>query len=58
MIDEVEFEIFAFVFARFEVLTREAHQPFQEAPDEWNARVAAFWHETQTTNPITEEDPR
>lgn len=29
--------------ARFEVLAGEAHQPFQEAPDLFNARVAAFW---------------
>ena len=29
--------------ARFEVLPEEAHQPFQEVPDEWNARVEAFW---------------
>jgi pimeloyl-ACP methyl ester carboxylesterase len=31
--------------ARFEVLENEAHQPFQEVPDEWNDRVHAFWHE-------------
>ena len=31
--------------ARFEVLAGEAHQPFQEAPDGWNARVDAFWRE-------------
>jgi pimeloyl-ACP methyl ester carboxylesterase len=31
--------------ARFEVLEGEAHQPFQEIPEEWNARVAAFWRE-------------
>jgi pimeloyl-ACP methyl ester carboxylesterase len=29
--------------ARFEVLEEESHQPFQEIPDEWNARVDAFW---------------
>ncbi len=29
--------------ARFVVLEEEAHQPFQEVPDEWNARVDAFW---------------
>ena len=23
----------------------EAHQPFQEVPDEFNARVDAFWRE-------------
>jgi 3-oxoadipate enol-lactonase len=31
--------------ARFEVLEDESHQPFQEVPDEWNARVDAFWRE-------------
>jgi pimeloyl-ACP methyl ester carboxylesterase len=31
--------------ARFEVMEEEAHQPFQEIPDEWNARVDAFWRE-------------
>jgi hypothetical protein len=25
------------------VLSEEAHQPFQEVPDEFNARVHAFW---------------
>ena len=29
--------------ARFEVMPEQAHQPFQEIPDEWNARVDAFW---------------
>jgi 3-oxoadipate enol-lactonase len=33
--------------ARFEVLEGEAHQPFQEIPDEWNARVNAFWREVE-----------
>jgi pimeloyl-ACP methyl ester carboxylesterase len=33
--------------ARFEVLKEEAHQPFQEVPDEWNARVDAFWREVE-----------
>jgi pimeloyl-ACP methyl ester carboxylesterase len=33
--------------ARFEVMEEEAHQPFQEVPDEWNARVDAFWREVQ-----------
>jgi pimeloyl-ACP methyl ester carboxylesterase len=28
--------------ARFEVLAEEAHQPFQEVPEEFNARVDAF----------------
>jgi 3-oxoadipate enol-lactonase len=31
--------------ARFDVLESEAHQPFQEVPDEWNDRVDAFWRE-------------
>ena len=31
--------------ARFEVMEDESHQPFQEVPDEWNARVDAFWRE-------------
>jgi pimeloyl-ACP methyl ester carboxylesterase len=31
--------------ARFEVMPGEAHQPFQEVPDEFNARVDAFWRE-------------
>jgi pimeloyl-ACP methyl ester carboxylesterase len=31
--------------ARFELMPEEAHQPFQEVPDEWNARVDAFWRE-------------
>jgi pimeloyl-ACP methyl ester carboxylesterase len=29
--------------AAFEVMPGEAHQPFQEVPDEFNARVDAFW---------------
>jgi 3-oxoadipate enol-lactonase len=31
--------------ATFEVWPTEAHQPFQEVPDRWNARVDAFWSE-------------
>jgi len=31
--------------AHFEVLAEEAHQPFQESPDLFNARVDAFWQE-------------
>ena len=34
--------------AQFEVLPGEAHQPFQEIPDAWNARVDAFWRELET----------
>ena len=33
--------------ARFEVMKEEAHQPFQEVPEEWNARVDAFWREVK-----------
>jgi pimeloyl-ACP methyl ester carboxylesterase len=33
--------------ARFEVMDEEAHQPFQEVPDDWNARVDAFWREVE-----------
>jgi pimeloyl-ACP methyl ester carboxylesterase len=33
--------------ARFEVMEEEAHQPFQEVPNEWNARVDAFWREVE-----------
>jgi pimeloyl-ACP methyl ester carboxylesterase len=36
--------------ASFEVLPGEAHQPFQEVPDEWNARVDAFWREVEGGN--------
>jgi pimeloyl-ACP methyl ester carboxylesterase len=35
--------------ARFEVLEGECHQPFQEVPDDWNARVHAFWRDVETT---------
>ncbi len=33
--------------ARFEVMSGEAHQPFQEVPDEFNARVDAFWRDVE-----------
>ena len=33
--------------AQFEVMEEEAHQPFQEAPDDWNAHVDAFWREVE-----------
>jgi pimeloyl-ACP methyl ester carboxylesterase len=33
--------------AQFEVMPGEAHQPFQEVPDEFNARVDAFWREIE-----------
>jgi hypothetical protein len=28
-------------------MEEEAHQPFQEIPDEWNARVDAFWWQVE-----------
>jgi len=28
-------------------MDEEAHQPFQEVPDGWNARVDAFWREVE-----------
>lgn len=31
--------------AVFEVWETEAHQPFQEVPERWNARVHAFWQQ-------------
>ena len=33
--------------ARFEVLAEEAHQPFQEVPDLFNATVDAFWQQVE-----------
>ena len=33
--------------AVFEVLPGEAHQPFQEVPEVFNARVGAFWREVE-----------
>jgi pimeloyl-ACP methyl ester carboxylesterase len=33
--------------ARFGLWETEAHQPFQEVPDRWNARVDAFWREVE-----------
>jgi len=33
--------------AFFEVMEEEAHQPFQEVPNEWNTRVDAFWREVE-----------
>ncbi|MEY9996901.1 pimeloyl-ACP methyl ester carboxylesterase [Streptomyces sp. V4I8] len=33
--------------AEFEVLPGEAHQPFQEDPDMFNARVDAFWRQVE-----------
>jgi pimeloyl-ACP methyl ester carboxylesterase len=35
--------------ARFEVMAGEAHQPFQEVSDEFNARVDAFWREVDAS---------
>ena len=34
--------------ALFEVQEGQSHQPFQEIPDTWNARVDAFWQDVET----------
>ena len=39
--------------AQFEVMPKESHQPFQEIPDEWNARVDEFWQEAERLHPET-----
>ncbi len=39
--------------AQFEVMPEESHQPFQEVPDEWNARVDEFWQEAARRHPET-----
>jgi pimeloyl-ACP methyl ester carboxylesterase len=33
--------------ALFEILECESHQPFQEIPDTWNARVDSFWRDVE-----------
>jgi pimeloyl-ACP methyl ester carboxylesterase len=33
--------------AQFELMEEEFHQPFQEVPDDLNARVDAFWPEVE-----------
>ena len=33
--------------ALFEIMPAESHQPFQEVPEEWNARVDEFWRELE-----------
>jgi pimeloyl-ACP methyl ester carboxylesterase len=38
--------------ARFEIMPQEAHQPFQESPDLFNARVDAFWREVDGHAPL------
>jgi pimeloyl-ACP methyl ester carboxylesterase len=37
--------------AHLEVMDEESHQPFQEVPDDWNARVDAFWREVEGGRP-------
>jgi pimeloyl-ACP methyl ester carboxylesterase len=39
--------------AHFEVMPEESHQPFQEIPDVWNARVDEFWREAERLYPET-----
>jgi pimeloyl-ACP methyl ester carboxylesterase len=43
--------------AVFELQEGEAHQPFQEAPDRWNARVDAFWQQVEA-RPAVPPGPR
>ena len=33
--------------ALFEIMADESHQPFQEVPEDWNARVDEFWREAE-----------
>ena len=33
--------------ALFEIMPEESHQPFQEVPEAWNARVDEFWREAE-----------
>ena len=33
--------------ALFEIMAEESHQPFQEVPEDWNARVDEFWREAE-----------
>ncbi len=33
--------------AQFEIMEDESHQPFQEVPDDWNARVDTFWRQVE-----------
>jgi len=44
--------------ARLEVLAEEAHQPFQEAPDLFNAQVDTFWREVEAHGPQRAPLPR
>jgi 3-oxoadipate enol-lactonase len=43
--------------ALFEVMVCESHQPFQEIPDTWNARVDAFWQDVDA-RPTVPPRPR
>jgi pimeloyl-ACP methyl ester carboxylesterase len=40
--------------ATFEVMAGEAHQPFQEVPELFNARVDAFWREVDSPAAVTQ----
>lgn len=35
--------------ALFEVMAEEAHQPFQEVPQQWNSRVDRFWRDVEAS---------
>ncbi len=43
--------------ARFEVMVGEAHQPFQEVPEVFNARVDAFWREVDSPAAVPQAPP-
>ncbi|MGY1632873.1 alpha/beta fold hydrolase [Geodermatophilus sp. SYSU D01186] len=43
--------------ARFELWETECHQPFQEVPDRWNARVDAFWQQVAASTPLPRAAP-
>jgi len=38
--------------AWFEVLDDQAHQPFQEVPDQWNRRVDGFWSQIEARTEV------
>jgi 3-oxoadipate enol-lactonase len=44
--------------ALFEVMECESHQPFQEIPDVWNARVDVFWQDVEARAGAAAPRPR
>ncbi len=43
--------------AQFQIFEGEAHQPFQEVPQVWNARVDAFWRMAEAERRSTAPPP-